>query len=157
PDGVDQESVNDDYLLPDDTAAAYFMAEFQLSEKSSLIAGVRYEETDFTSTGNFSIRNDRFEAEIEAASLDIAIPLQNASSSYDDLFPSVHYRYEMNDEILVRASLWTSFTRPSYDQARASAEISGRVRLCNPETNVCNDNPASNGAQTLEDLKSFNF
>ena len=157
PDGVDQESVNDDYLLTEDTAAAYFMAEFQLSEKSTLIAGVRYEETDFTSTGNFSIRNDRFEAENEAASLDIAIPLQNASSSYDDLFPSLHYRYEMNDEILVRASVWTSFTRPSYDQARASAEISGRVRLCNPETNVCDDNPASNGAQTLEDLKSFTF
>jgi iron complex outermembrane recepter protein len=157
PDGVDQESVNDDYLLTEDTAAAYVMAEFQLSEKSSVITGVRYEETDFTSTGNFSIRNDRFEAENEAASLDIAIPLQGASSSYDDLFPSIHYRYEMNDEILVRAALWTSFTRPSYDQARASAEVSGRVILCNPDTNVCSDNPSTNGAETLADIEDFTF
>src|SRR5690606_1252466 len=45
---------------------------------------------------------------------------------------SIHYRYELNEETLVRASLWTSCTRPSFDQARAFAEIVGRVVLCNP-------------------------
>jgi TonB-dependent receptor len=161
PNGVDQESVNDDYLLTEDSAAVYLMAEFQLTEKSTLIAGARYEETDFTSTGNFSIRNDNFEAENEAASLDIALPLQNASSSYDDLFPSLHYRYDMSDSVLIRAAFWTSFTRPSYDQARASAEVSGRVILCNPnpepDEEECSDNLAEAGGETLAEVEGFTF
>ncbi len=142
-----QESRKEDYLLTEDTQAAYLMAELQVSEKSTLITGVRYENTDFASDGYLAIRNDRF-AEFDNAensNLDIALPLQDTSKSYDGFFPSLHYRYELNDETLVRASLWTSFTRPSFDQARAFAEIVGRVNLCNPITGVCNDNPPANG------------
>ena len=142
-----QESRKEDYLLTEDTQAFYLMAEFQLSEKSSVIAGARYEKTDFNSDGYLAIRNDRF-AEFDNAAnsnLDIAIPLRDTSNSYSDVLPSVHYRYELSDDILVRASLWTSFTRPSFDQARAYGEVVGRVVLCNPDTQVCNDNPPANG------------
>lgn len=142
-----QESRKEDYLLTEDTQAFYLMAEFQLSEKSSVIAGARYEKTDFSSDGYLAIRNDRF-AEFDNAAnsnLDIAIPLKDTNNSYSDVLPSVHYRYELNDETLVRASLWTSFTRPSFDQARAFGEIIGRVTLCNPETLACDDNPPANG------------
>lgn len=142
-----QESRKEDYLLTEDTQAAYVMVEFQTSENSTLITGVRYENTDFTSDGYLAIRNDRFTEtdNAENSNLDIAIPLQDTKSSYDDLFPSIHYRYDMADDLLVRASLWTSFTRPSFDEARAYGEVVGRVVLCNPETNVCNDNPPANG------------
>lgn len=142
-----QESRKEDYLLTEETQAAYVMVEFQTSEKSTLITGVRYENTDFVSDGYLAIRNDRFTEtdNAENSNLDIAIPLQDTKSSYDDLFPSIHYRYDMDDDMLVRASIWTSFTRPSFDQARAFGEVVGRVVLCNPETNVCNDNPPANG------------
>lgn len=151
PNVTGQESRKEDYLLTEETQAAYVMVEFQTSEKSTLIAGVRYENTDFTSDGYLAIRNDRF-AETQSqtntnANLDIAIPLQNAKSSYDDLFPSIHYRYDMADDLLVRASLWTSFTRPSFDQARAYGEVVGRVVLCNPDTNKCDDDAPQNGGQ----------
>lgn len=142
-----QESRKEDYLLTEETQAAYVMVEFQTSEKSTLITGVRYENTDFVSDGYLAIRNDRFTEtdNAENSNLDIAIPLQDTKSSYDDLFPSIHYRYDMDDDMLVRASVWTSFTRPSFDQARAFGEVVGRVVLCNPENNVCNDNPPANG------------
>src|SRR5690606_30751955 len=65
--------------------------------------------------------------------------------SYNDLLPSIHYRYELAEDTLVRASLWTSFTRPSFDQARAYGEIVNRVVLCNPDTLTCDDNPPGNG------------
>ncbi|WP_323813468.1 TonB-dependent receptor [Cellvibrio sp. NN19] len=142
-----QESRKEDYLLTEESQAAYVMVEFQTSENSTLITGVRYENTDFSSDGYLAIRNDRFTEtdNAENSNLDIAIPLQDTKSSYDDLFPSIHYRYDMADDMLVRASLWTSFTRPSFDQARAYGEVVGRVVLCNPDTNVCNDNPPANG------------
>lgn len=148
PDLNSQESRKEDYLLSEDTQAAYVMAEFQLSEKSSVIAGVRYENTDFSSKeGYMAIRNDRFMEfdSAENSNMDIAVPLAQIDKSYDGFFPSVHYRYELNDETLVRASLWTSFTRPAFDQARAYGEMVGRVVLCNPETDICNDNPPANG------------
>lgn len=148
PDLNSQESRKEDYLLSEDTQAAYVMAEFQLSEKSAVIAGVRYENTDFSSKeGYMAIRNDRFMEfdNAENSNMDIAVPLAQMDKSYDGFFPSVHYRYELNDETLVRASLWTSFTRPAFDQARAYGEMVGRVVLCNPETDVCNDNPPANG------------
>lgn len=129
--GIDDDSTKEDYRLTEDTQAAYVMADFRLAENQSLIAGVRYEKTDFTSTGYFSVRNDRLE-ETLGIKQDVAVQLEGAESSYDDLFPSLHYRYEPREDILVRASLWTSFTRPSFDQARAFANIDGRVKLCDP-------------------------
>lgn len=154
-----QDSVKDDYTLSEDTAAAYVMAEFQLSENSSLIAGVRWEDTEFSSTGNLSIRNDRFEVANDATVLDIAVPMEGASSNYDDFFPSLHYRYEPREDILLRASLWTSFTRPSFNEARAFAYFSGRIEVCNnipgsPDYGECSDQPTDIGAQSLEDLSA---
>jgi iron complex outermembrane receptor protein len=142
-----QESRKEDYLLKEDSQAFYFMAEFQLGEKSSVITGARYEQTEFSSDGYLAIRNDRFAEtdNAENSNLDIAIPLIDTQKSYSDLLPSIHYRYELAEDTLVRASLWTSFTRPSFDQSRAFGEIVGRVVLCNPETLVCNDNPPANG------------
>ncbi len=154
-----QDSVADDYVLAEDTAAVYFMGDFQLSEKSSLIAGARWVDTNFSSTGNLSIRNDRFEVANDATVLDIAIPMEGAESSYDDLFPSLHYRYEAREDLLVRAALWTSFTRPSFSEARAFAEFSGRISVCNdiegsPFFGQCSDQPTDIGAQSLEDLSA---
>lgn len=154
PDLTGQESRKEDYRLSEDTQAAYVMADFQLSEKSSLIAGVRYENTDFSSEeGYLAIRNDRFTEfdSAENSNMDIAIPLGGVEKSYDGFFPSLHYRYEMNEQTLVRASLWTSFTRPAFDQSRAYGEMVGRVVLCNPETNVCSDNPPANGGIINDD------
>lgn len=169
PNNSGQESRKEDYYLTEDTQAAYLMAELQISEKSSLITGVRYENTDFSSDGYLAIRNDRFadggdgQFGQDGTNMDIAIPLQSTEKSYDGYFPSIHYRYELNEETLVRASLWTSFTRPSFDQARAFAEIVGRVVLCNPtpatpsgETEpriICNDNPPGNRGTITSDMR----
>jgi len=147
-----QESRKEDYFLTEDTKAAYLMAEWQTSENSTLIAGARYETTDFSSSGYFAIRNDRFADpdNAEMSNLDIAVPLQGIEKSYSDVLPSIHYRWNIDDSLLFRSSIWTSFTRPSFDQARAYGELVGRVNLCNPVTNVCTDNPATNGGSYVD-------
>lgn len=150
---IGQESRKEDYFLTENSQAAYIMAELQLSEKSSLITGFRYDNTDFTSDGYLAIRNDRFlDPDVqERSNMDIAMPLAKVKNSYDNILPSAHYRYEVSDDTLFRASLWTSFTRPGFDQARTYGEIVGRVSLCNPETLVCNDNPKANGGSVNDD------
>jgi len=145
PSRTDQESRREDYTLAEDTSSAYLMAEWNLSDTQSVIAGARYETTQFTSTGYMTIRNDRFEVGNNPINLDVSVDLTGTEAKYSDLLPSVHYRYELSDDILIRSALWTSFTRPSFDQARAFAEFDGRIILCNPETSVCTDNPGTNG------------
>ncbi|WP_105102883.1 TonB-dependent receptor [Microbulbifer pacificus] len=149
PEQRELDSTRNDYQLSEDTAAAYIMGEFQVTDTGTLIAGVRYEKTDFNSTGYLSIRNDREESADQLESFDIAVPLDDTSNSYDGFFPSLHYRDELREDLLFRASLWTSFSRPSFDEARAYAQVVDRVIFCNydPAANLavenqCSDQPA---------------
>ncbi|WP_288131637.1 TonB-dependent receptor [Microbulbifer sp.] len=142
------ESTRNDYEIIEETAAAYIMGEFQVTDTGTLITGIRYEQTDFNSTGYLSIRNDREESADQLESFDIAVPLDDTSNSYSDFFPSVHYRDELRDDLLLRASLWTSFSRPSFDEARAYAQVRDRVLFCNNDPaaglegdDACSDKP----------------
>jgi iron complex outermembrane receptor protein len=157
PNQTDQESIKEDYLLTEDIAALYLMTELQFGDRSFLIVGGRYEQTEFDSDGYLSIRNDRFETAGNPAVFDIAIPLTGTKNDYNDFFPSIHYRFEMSEEVLVRAALWSSFTRPAFDQSRAFIEVDGRVRLCNNDQlsaffGQCSDNPGTIGAGSAQDV-----
>jgi iron complex outermembrane receptor protein len=134
------DSTKEDYVLSEDSQAAYLMAEFELQDDMWLIAGARYEETDLTSRGFFSIENDDFQFYgDDASNLDIAIPMDHPTTSYSDWFPSVHLRWEPREDLLVRGSLWTSFTRPSFGQVRSYAKIDGDIELCVPGTREDNE------------------
>lgn len=142
----DQDSVKDDYVLTEDVQNIYLMAEFSTSDNSTLIVGGKYETTTFDSTGNFSLRWDRNEDSSSATSDDIVVPLTNTQTTYSDFLPSIHWKYEPRDDLLVRAALWTSFTRPNFSDSRASVEFSGRITLCDAnavdETSLtCDDRP----------------
>lgn len=151
------ESVFRDYVLTEDSTAAYLMAEFRLADNQHLIAGARWDETEFSSTGYFAINNDNFQfSEADSMSFDYSIPIEGATTTYDKVYPSLHYRYEPREDILVRAALWTSFTRPSFDQARAHATLDSNFELCNPNTGLCSTTPAETGDNVQpDDLKDF--
>lgn len=148
------ESVYRDYTLTEDTAAAYVMGELQLTETQSVTTGVRWEQTKFTSTGYFAINNDNFDVGAgNIVSFDYSIPLLVEETKYDDFYPSIHYRFEPREDVLIRSSVWTSFTRPSFDQARGFANIESDFQLCHPTTGACSTSPGAN--VTAEDLKSY--
>lgn len=159
PENAEVESTRRDYDIGEDAQAAYVMGEFQLSERSALIAGVRYESTDFSSTGNLSIRNDREESADQLESFDISIPLEDTLHSYDGFFPSLHYRNELTSNLLLRASVWTSFARPDFDEARARFEVTDRVVFCNndPAANLGEDNCSDVPADLQGDLSNDVF
>jgi iron complex outermembrane recepter protein len=136
--GLDQVSALNraqNYDVFEDTSAAYLMAEFQLGDKTTLIAGARYAETEYGSTGWLTLRHDRYLDE-DGVVRDIAIPLGDpdtggfAVNKYDGVYPGLHLRYEPRDDLLIRSSLWTNFNRPNFDSANARAAFDDRVVLC---------------------------
>jgi TonB-dependent receptor len=141
-------SLEDNYSVYEDSSAAYLMAEFQVMENATLIAGARYVETEYGSTGWLTLQHDRFTRE-DGILRDIAIPLGDpnggyAINKYDGVYPGVHLRYEIRDDLLFRTSLWTSFNRPEFDEANVSADFDDRVVLCTdaplPNEAACGDN-----------------
>ncbi|ACE85363.1 TonB-dependent receptor [Cellvibrio japonicus] len=147
------ESIYRDYNMSEDSFAAYFMGEFRLADNQWLIAGARWDETKFSSTGFLAINNDNFSlGNDETVKVDYSIPLDSQANKYDNVLPSLHYRWEPREDVLVRSSIWTSFTRPSYDQARAFANIESNFELCNPVTNVCSTTPDANTGIPLSEF-----
>ncbi|MDN4501231.1 TonB-dependent receptor [Alteromonadaceae bacterium BrNp21-10] len=146
------DSTKEDYTLTEDTFAAFIQAEIPINDDLIMITGVRYAETEFASDGFLSLENDDFEFNgAGAGSLDIAVPLPEASIEYSEFFPSVHFRYEPSDDILVRGAIWTSFTRPSFKQARGFAKFDNDIELCPPGSDNCDDAQGGAGIRQLQD------
>ncbi|WP_416305985.1 TonB-dependent receptor [Neptunicella sp. SCSIO 80796] len=149
---VSVDSTKEDYTLTEDTKAAYVMAEMPVNDDLTMIAGVRWVETEFASDGFLSLENDDFEFNgAGAGSLDIAVPLPEASIKYSEYFPSVHLRYEPTADILVRGAIWTSFTRPSFKQARGFAKFDNDIELCPPDSDNCDDAQGGANVRQLQD------
>ncbi|MGL1958449.1 MAG: TonB-dependent receptor [Colwellia sp.] len=153
--GVAFESTSDDYVINEDTYALYAMGEIVFTDELTLITGVRYVHTEFSSTGYLSINNDKFDFG-GSSELDISVPLPQAKITYSEYFPSAHLRYEPTDDLLIRSSLWTSYTRPSFSQSRAYAKFDSRIVLCDPnDLNNCADNPDDLGNPSAIELENY--
>lgn len=145
------DSTKEDYTLNEDTYAAYVMTELRLADNLKVITGVRYAHTEFSSTGFMSLENDDWKFD-GINTLDLAVPLPESSITYSEYFPSMHIRYEPSDTVLVRSSLWTSYTRPSFKQARGYAKFDNDISLCDPATNDCFN---SQDGQSALDLQNY--
>ncbi|WP_341936821.1 TonB-dependent receptor [Marinimicrobium sp. C2-29] len=142
-------SKSDNYSIYEESNEAYLMAEFNLAQDMYLIAGARYVETEFGSTGWFTLRHDRFLSE-DGITRDIVMPLGDPSTggfvqnSYDGVYPGLHLRWEPTDDLLVRTSLWTNYNRPDYDDASADAAFDGRVFMSAADPIEGRDNCSDN-------------
>lgn len=148
---------SENYDVYEKSNAAYLMAEFQVADSATLIAGARYVETEYGSTGFLTLRHDRFLLQ-EGVTRDIVIPLGDpntggfAVNEYDGVYPGLHLRYEPAVDVLVRAALWTSFNRPGFDSANALARFDDRVVLCrDTPLNVGTANERPRCSNNMED------
>jgi TonB-dependent receptor len=80
-----------------------------------------------------ALRNDRNEGKSSLESLDIALPLEETGNDYGIFLPALHYRHELSDNLLGRAALWTSFSRPDFGKSRGFFEATDRVVFCNTD------------------------
>lgn len=133
-------NLENDYTANEEVLAGYFQLQFQPTDRLEVIAGLRVEQTDYSSTGSavrqLNYNDDITDALEEAlenggvASSAIDAFLANRESrsviedreggnDYTELFPSVSLRWDVNDNTVVRASYTEGIKRPEYREATA--------------------------------------
>jgi TonB-dependent receptor len=97
------ESSIGDYLITEDTSAAYVMGRVDINDWR-ILTGVRYENTGFTAQGNsYDGENEELNA-------------QSFENSDDYFLPALHIRYSLSDKTQVRAAWTNSVVRPGFAQ-----------------------------------------
>jgi len=131
-----EDSEFDDWTVSEDVTALYFMASGTF-DRLNVIGGVRYESTDFSSTGREVLFDEDGDA---VGARDIS-----ESRTYDHFLPGVYFRYDMSDQLVFRASYSNSIARPNF------SDIAFR-RLVNDE-----DEEITIGNPFLETLEGTNW
>ncbi len=103
----DAEDKPDEYLAGNYTSnetvtAGFVQFEQRLSNKFKFITGVRVENTDFEYVGNEVENEDTFVREV------------TGSNSYTNVLPSVHLKYDVNEDFIIRLAWTNSLARPNY-------------------------------------------
>jgi TonB-dependent receptor len=120
-----ENSAAQSYTVEEDIDAAYAMASFDLSERFTLFGGVRFESTDWNTSG-FQVE-ELIELDEDGEELDPVFsvtPVNGLGNSYNDVLPSLHMRWEPTDTLVVRGSLSTAIVRPNFDEASATRSVS---------------------------------
>ncbi len=86
--------------------AAYGMATWQLNDQWNLISGVRLEQTITEVAGQVLVT--------DAATNKSSLQNSNDKKDYVSVLPSVHVKYNINDNTNLRLSATRSFTRPDF-------------------------------------------
>jgi TonB-dependent receptor len=110
-----QNSLINDRRLGERLYAGFLQGSMGFGRLTAL-GGARYERTDVT--GTYGVRN--------RAATDVFAQYngrRRSASHYDDLFPSLHFRYSLTDAFLVRASLSTTIGRPRIDVVAADEDV----------------------------------
>lgn len=115
-DGTLIDSLGGDYELDEDVNAAYLMSRMDFGNLR-LVYGLRWEETDFSSSGQRIIIDD------VAGDGSPVAQIVEFGDDYDFLLPSVNLRYAFSDDLIFRAAYYESFARPSFDQLAPGGEI----------------------------------
>ncbi|MBD1388870.1 TonB-dependent receptor [Neiella sp. HB171785] len=97
------ESQINNYSMTEDVDAAYLMATITLTDMT-VIAGVRFETTDFSAKGwQYNDINERFTE-------------RKVSNDYNHWLPSIQFRYDLSEEMVLRAAWTNSIVRPTFEQ-----------------------------------------
>jgi TonB-dependent receptor len=119
-------SNNSDYTAKQETTAAYVMDTMKMGPHS-LIAGVRWEQTDFERTGKRAI--------VTLPGPVLSTREVNGSGKFDVWLPGLHFRHELARNLILRESYNKSYGRPKL------ADV----------TRGRNESVAVNGAVTITD------
>ncbi|MEC8831656.1 MAG: TonB-dependent receptor, partial [Bacteroidota bacterium] len=133
------EAVQDEYLpgnfdIKEDVWAGYAMFNQKLTNKLSVLAGLRIENTKLETQGNRVL----YIEEDEEAGIEEGIEVQAVSdeNSYTNILPGVHFKYDLNNSTVLRFAWTNTLARPNYEDMIPRAEIifeDSEVVVGNPE------------------------
>jgi len=107
-----------DFVVSEDIDRAYIQGKLELTDKLLVIAGVRIETTRYQADGSVT-RTARF---TDAADNETNVDIQGAGdvsfvNDYTNVLPGVHFRYEPNEDVVVRLSYSRGQVRPAFGSA----------------------------------------
>ncbi|WGL18300.1 TonB-dependent receptor [Microbulbifer bruguierae] len=110
-----------DYVMNEDISAFYLMNDIDFG-RANLVYGVRYETTDFSAKGYRVAESSEVIPGAEEIAEDVYASEVNFDRKYSKLFPSVNFKYDYTDNIVLRAAYTESLSRPSFGDLNPSPE-----------------------------------
>ncbi len=110
------------YVNEEDIFAAYIMGSVDIN-KLHLVAGVRYERTDFSTSGMRVELVENEETDVEEV---VNTPWE-AERDYDHWLPSVNARYTVSDKLQLRAAYTQTISRPKFEDVAAFQIIESKT------------------------------
>lgn len=134
----DKEDIPDEYLranynVSEDVFAGYVMANQKVSDKLSILAGVRLEATKIMATGNQIIDEEELIGQV------------TDESSYTNILPGVHFKYDLNDNTVFRLAWTNTLARPNYEDLVPTTDV------------IVEDSEIVLGNSDLDPTTSMNF
>lgn len=116
-------STINDYVSSEDVLAAYLQAEFQLTDRLTVIGGLRAEHTRFATRG----------WQIQGANI-ATLARTSAGRDYTDVLPSVVFRHALRPNLVARASWTSTLARPKFSDSNLN-------RVIDADGNITQGNP----------------
>lgn len=132
-DTVDDEFLRANYNVEENVWAAYLMTNQKLSEQLSVLVGLRFEQTNLTSTGNNILDEDTLAGTL------------TKKSSYANIMPGVHFKYDASKNTVLRFAWTNTLARPNYADITPTLDI------------VASDEEVFTGNPDLAPTTSMNF
>ncbi|AOS23480.1 TonB-dependent receptor [Xanthomonas oryzae pv. oryzae] len=125
-----QTSLQDDYNASEDVFATYAMGTCDIGALR-MIAGVRVENTQFNATGN--------QVDVAPNGRTATVTPREASSSYSNVLPGLHLRYDSGNDWVLRFAANKTLSRPSFGDVSPRVSINrgdNEVSIGNPDLNA---------------------
>jgi TonB-dependent receptor len=122
-----------DRRTQEDTMSAYLQYHWNFdigSMNSNLRAGVRYEETEVTSSALVPIATSVRWVGTNEYSVQFGAPdFTTLEGKYDYWLPNLDFNIEVAEDMIVRASYSKTLGRPGWDQIQGGQSIAGLIRI----------------------------
>lgn len=122
------DSTIEDYAIDEQILAGYALGNFDFGA-TTVVAGVRIEQTDVDMTGQFFDESDTTGFDFGTFST------RNVSDDYSHVLPSVNIKHELNDKLIARGAYYASIVRPGFGEMAPFALLNDdrdEVELGNP-------------------------
>lgn len=123
-----EEYITGNFDVNEDVYAGYAMLTQNLSDKFSILAGVRLEHTSIESEGSELV----FDTDGDVSGINTL----KDKNTYTNILPGVHLKYDVTDHTILRFAWTNTLARPNYVDLVAYREISNEdeeIFLGNPE------------------------
>ena len=122
------DSAIEDYKIEEQILAGYFLGNFDFGA-TTVVAGVRIEQTDVDLTGQFFDESDTSQFDFGT------FATRNVLDDYSHVLPSVNIKHEFNEKLIGRAAYYASIVRPGFGEMAPFAVLNDdrdEVELGNP-------------------------